>query len=339
MIIRKIAYPRAALIGNPSDGYHGKTIAFVFRNFHAEIMLYETPELVLVPTMRDNTVFSGLKDLADDVKQYGYYGGIRLMKAAVKKFYDYCCQNHIGLAEKNFTMRYMSDIPNRLGLAGSSALITAAMRAMFAFYGLSITPAHLASLVLAAEREELDIPAGLQDRVAQAYNVPVFMDFNREFMEINGVGKYERFDLPDDLNLFIAYRTDLAEGSEVLHSRLREDYNAGKKEVLDAMKEWAFLTEEMRDAVGKGDREKVASLINRNFDLRCEVCASSVSEKNRRMVLLARSVGASAKLTGSGGAIIGSYKDEAMYERLCRVLKENSIETLKPLIVRSGGEE
>ena len=134
MIIRKIAYPRAALIGNPSDGYHGKTIAFVFRNFHAEIMLYETPELVLMPTMRDNTVFSGLKDLAGDVKRFGYYGGIRLMKAAVKKFFDYTLANNITLPEKNFTMRYMSDIPNRLGLAGSSALITAAMRAMFAFY-------------------------------------------------------------------------------------------------------------------------------------------------------------------------------------------------------------
>ena len=32
MIIREKAYPRAALIGNPSDGYFGKTIAFVFRN-------------------------------------------------------------------------------------------------------------------------------------------------------------------------------------------------------------------------------------------------------------------------------------------------------------------
>lgn len=336
MIIKKIAYPRAALIGNPSDGYFGKTIAFVFRNFHAEIMLYETPELVLLPTMRDNTVFTDMEALSKDVKQYGYYGGIRLMKAAVKKFHDYCCQNHIALPEKNFTMRYMSDIPNRLGLAGSSALITAAMRAMFEFYSLEIAPCRLASLVLAAEREELEIPAGLQDRVAQAYNHPVFMDFDREYMQEHGIGKYKKFDLSDDLNLFIAYRTDLAEGSEVLHSRLREDFNAGKKEVLDAMKEWAFLTEEMEKALREQDREKVAKLINRNFDLRCEVCASAVSEKNRNMVLLARSAGASAKLTGSGGAIIGSYKDEKMYGKLCSILKENGIETLKPDIVREG---
>jgi hypothetical protein len=28
---------RAALIGNPSDGYFGKTIAFVFKNFRAKV--------------------------------------------------------------------------------------------------------------------------------------------------------------------------------------------------------------------------------------------------------------------------------------------------------------
>ena len=31
MITKAHAYPRAALIGNPSDGYFGKTIAFTFR--------------------------------------------------------------------------------------------------------------------------------------------------------------------------------------------------------------------------------------------------------------------------------------------------------------------
>ena len=32
MIIEAYSYPRAAVIGNPSDGYFGKTIAFVFKS-------------------------------------------------------------------------------------------------------------------------------------------------------------------------------------------------------------------------------------------------------------------------------------------------------------------
>ena len=39
MIIRTAAYARAGLIGNPSDGYFGKTIAFTFSNFFAEVLL------------------------------------------------------------------------------------------------------------------------------------------------------------------------------------------------------------------------------------------------------------------------------------------------------------
>ena len=148
MIIKTNSYPRAALIGNPSDGYFGKTIAFVFSNFHAEVTLFESPELEIIPAQYDTNVFLSMKALADDVKLYGYYGGIRLLKAAVKKFYEYCGLNKHYLPEKNFTIRYKSDIPFRLGLAGSSAIITACMKALMKFFEVEIPKPILANLVL-----------------------------------------------------------------------------------------------------------------------------------------------------------------------------------------------
>lgn len=39
-IIRKRAYARAGLLGNPSDGYNGKTVSLIVRNFWAEVVLY-----------------------------------------------------------------------------------------------------------------------------------------------------------------------------------------------------------------------------------------------------------------------------------------------------------
>ena len=45
MLIHSKSHPRAGLVGNPSDGYFGKTISFIVRNFEAEVVLYETPEL------------------------------------------------------------------------------------------------------------------------------------------------------------------------------------------------------------------------------------------------------------------------------------------------------
>lgn len=336
MIIKESAFPRAALVGNPSDGYHGKTIAFVFSNYSADITLYETPELELLPARRDGNVFKDMDALTEDVRIYGYYGGIRLLKAAINRFNRYCREQGIKPAKRNFTMRYGSSIPNRLGLAGSSAIITAAMRALFKFYELEIAPAHLANLVLATERDELSIPAGLQDRVAQAYNTPVFMDFDREYMESHGVGIYRPITIPGDLNLYVAYRTDLAEGSEILHSRLRDDYESGVPAVLEAMKEWAELTEKVLKAMEERDFSAIPGLLDRNFDLRFEVCRSSISAMNRKMVELARSAGASAKFTGSGGAIIGTYEDEEMFRRLTGICKEHGIEVIKPRIVTSG---
>ena len=145
----------------------------------------------------------------------------------MKKFNDYCHAGKFRLEKKNFTMRYHSSIPNRLGLAGSSAIITAAMRALTEFYHIRIEPARLANLVLSTEADELGIPAGLQDRVAQAFNTPVYMDFDRDFMAEHGIGRYEPIEIPRELNLYVAFRTDLAEVSEVLHSRLREEFDAG----------------------------------------------------------------------------------------------------------------
>jgi len=338
MIIKTVAYPRAALVGNPSDGYFGKTIAFVFKNYSAQVQLYETPDLEFLASRRDYNRFSSLDALCADIEFYGYYGGIRLMKAAAKKFNEYCREHDIRLAKKNFTMCYDSSIPNRLGLAGSSAIITAAMRAMGKFYGVSIEPAYLANLVLSVERDELGIPAGLQDRVAQAFNYPMYMDFDKEYMQKHSVGRYQKLDIPDGLNLYVAYRTDLAEGSEILHSRLREDFDNKVPRVLDAMQEWAHLTEEVRDAIKSKKFEKIPALLDRNFDLRCEVCAGSISAKNRNMVQIARRNGASAKFTGSGGAIIGTYENEAMYRRLKKEFAENSIDILKPMIVKSGAK-
>ncbi len=332
MIIRTRSYPRAALIGNPSDGYYGKTIAFLFRNFSAEVVLYESPELEILPSKYDSNVFRSIRELADDVQQYGYYGGVRLLKAAVKRFYEYTLGHRIQIVERNFTIRYRSDIPYKLGLAGSSAIITACMRAMMNFFGIEIPQAILANLVLSVEKEELGISAGLQDRVAQAFGVPVYMDFDRALMEKQGYGDYQPMDPGMFRNIYIAYRTDLSQGSEVLHDHFRERYNTGDPGVLEAIRQWTGLTDQAKDALSSGNMKKLNECIDKNFDIRDSVM--ELSESNRKMVRIARSAGASAKFTGSGGAIIGLYSDRKMYERLEEAFCPEFIKILKPDIVR-----
>jgi glucuronokinase len=331
VIIRTKAYPRAGLVGNPSDGYFGKTISFAFSNFCAEVTLYETPELEILSSEKDLSCFSSIDALVRDVQLHGYYGGIRLLKATVKRFYDYCRENRIDLHDANFTIRYNSNIPHGVGLAGSSAIITACLRALMAFYGVSIPRYIQANLILAAESAELHIPAGLQDRVIQVYEGLVYMDFAREIMEKQGYGYYEPLDPKLLPKLYIAYRDDLSEPTERFHNNIRHRFDQGEPKVVNAMKFWAKLAEKVRKCLVDGELDKIPPMLNANFDKRREIY--QISEENIRMVDAARSVGASSKFTGSGGAIVGTYEDEEMFTDLRKALRKLNINVIKPKIV------
>ena len=138
VIIRKRGYSRAALAGNPSDGYHGRTVAMTVHDLWAEIVLYEwdTGDIVLADD--DRAGFNSIHDLARDVALHGYYGGIRLIKATIKRFHDYCSEQKLPLHDRNFSIRYQTTIPRQVGLAGSSAIVVATLRCLMEFYGVAI---------------------------------------------------------------------------------------------------------------------------------------------------------------------------------------------------------
>lgn len=330
MIIRKQSYARAGLIGNPSDGYYGKTISFIVRNFRAEVTLHESPQLEILPAARDHSIFKSIHALKEDVSAFGYYGGVRLLKATIKRFYDYCLENNISLSDQNFTIQYQSNIPTRVGMAGSSAIITACLRTLMEFYGVSIPKAIQANLILSVENNELQIPAGLQDRVIQAYEGVVFMNFDRELMERQGHGDYEELDPALLPSLYIAYSKGLSEGTEVYHNDIRSRFEREEPEIVNAMNSWADLAQQARNLLVDGRKDEIAPLLNANFDLR--VKNYQMSEGNMRMVQTARDCGASAKFTGSGGAIVGTYEDESMYESLVSHLGALGLEVIKPII-------
>jgi glucuronokinase len=72
-------------------------------------------------------------------------------------------------------------------------------------------------------------------------------------------------------------------------------------------------------------------LLNENFDLRRRLY--KLGKGNLDMVEAARSCGASAKFTGSGGAIVGTYDDDSMFAKLHETLSPMGIEVLKPKII------
>jgi glucuronokinase len=338
-IIRQRAYARAGLVGNPSDGYHGKTISISVRNFFAEVILYEWERFEILLSQEDISRFDSVDELVQDVELHGYYGGVRLVKATIKRFVEFCHQQRDSglagyeLSDRKFSIRYESNIPRQVGLAGSSAIIMATLRALQEFYEVKIPLHVLPSLALSVERDELGIGAGLQDRVIQAYGGAVYMDFAKEQMSIEAgyeCGSYEPIDVNLLPPLYLAYTHEMSEPTEVTHNPLRARYNAGVPQVVDAMDAFASYAADAREAILVGDAAKLGALMNQNFDKRNEIC--QLSEQHRRMIEVARSVGASAKFAGSGGAIVGTYQGAAGLEALVRELGKIRCSVLEPVL-------
>lgn len=330
MIIQTKAYARAGLIGNPSDGYFGKTIAFIIKNFSAKVALYESPRLTILPQKWDRLEFGNFGEFLDDVQLHGYYGGVRLIKAAIKRFGDHCAQ--IGRAiDRNFTLEYDTDIPIRVGLAGSSAIITASMRALMQFFGVQIPKPVLAGIILSVELDELKIGAGLQDRVVQVYEGVVFMDFDKERMGRDGFGLYEPMDPALLPPVYVAYHDSLAEGTEVTHNDLRSRFNRGEPQVLDGIKRWAELTQQARDLMVAGRGREIGPLMDANFDLRASLIR--ISSGNRALVETGRRLGAAVNFAGSGGAVVGCFDgDPQRLKRLAAAYAEMGAKLILPQI-------
>jgi glucuronokinase len=329
-IFKTKAYARAGLIGNPSDGYHGKTISLIVKNFAANVVIYEWPHLEIMPTRQDQCRFDSLDEMLHDVRLNGYYGGMRLVKASLKRFAEYCAEQGLELPALNFSLRYESNIPRQVGLAGSSAIVTATMRALCRFYEVTIPREILPGLILSVERDELGIGAGLQDRVAQVYEGLTYMDFDKEFMATHGHGHYEPLDVGLLPLIYIAYQTELAESSEVFHNDIRKRYDSGEPLVVNAMLTFAELARQARGCLLQRDYATLGQLLNQNFDTRRRIY--NLNPKHIRMVELARELGASAKFAGSGGSIIGIYQDEAMFVRLKEAFEAEQCAVIKPMV-------
>src|SRR5262249_25418787 len=154
------------------------------------------------------------------------------------KFVEYCQRVGQPLHDRNFSVRYESGIPRQVGFAGSSAIIVATLRCLMDFYQVSIPLEVQPSLALGVETDQLGIASGLQDRVMQVYEGLVSMDFSKERMhERDGFrcGVYERLDPALLPPLYVAYKADVSEPTEVFHNDIRARFNRGEEKVVQAM--------------------------------------------------------------------------------------------------------
>jgi len=299
----------------------------------AEVVLYEWDAVEIVLADDDRAKFDSVYELARDVRLHGYYGGIRLVKATIKRFVEHCQARGITLHDRKFSVRYQTTIPRQVGLAGSSAIIVAMLRCLMEFYDVQLPLEVQPTLVLSVEQEELGITVGLQDRVIQVYEGLVYMDFDKSRERVvDGLRCYRYEPLDPSLlpPLYVAHHETLGEPTEVFHNNIRERFRQGDPKVVEAMACFAALAADGREALLARDAPRLARLMDRNFDTRRGIYR--LPQWQIDMIETARGCGASAKFAGSGGAILGTYDGDEMFESLRARLGAIGSRTIKPQV-------
>lgn len=315
-IIRKAAYARAGLMGNPSDGFGGRTLSFTFKEFVSNVVLYEWDRIEILWSQQDKGSFATVDELVEDVKLNGYYGGVRLVKGTIKRFVEYCRKKGLPLHDQPFSVRYETNVPRGVGLSGSSAIVVATLRCLLEFYKVEIDPRVQASIARSVENDELGIACGLQDRVAQVYGGLTAMEFGKaSLQEIDGYicGTYRSVDTSLLPPLYIAWDEQAAKDSGTVHAPLRQRVQENPK-LQDTLNEIADLVPKSIAALESRNYPQFHQCVNRNFDLRTTLY--QIADRNREMIEAAREVGASSKFAGSGGAIVGTFPNEGTWARL-----------------------
>ena len=282
---------RAALAGNPSDGYRGAVVA------------------VALPAR-------GARAQATPDGAARCEPESALVRAAVARF-----GAELDPRAADASVRWCTDIPRGVGLGGSSAIVIAVLRALGDALDVPLAPLALAPLALSIEVDDLEIAAGLQDRVAQAFGGVTFMDFAPDPPAYTTL---ESGCLPP---LLVAWRTDSAGDSGMVHAPLRDRHAAGELAVVTGMRALAGHARGAAAALRAGDRAALRRAVDGSLDARAAMI--ELDPRHVAMIDTARSAGAAANYAGSGGAIVAVCDGEAGHrERVADALAELGCETL-----------
>lgn len=296
------AFARAGLLGNPSDAYGGMAVAFTVSNFSARV-----------------TVSPG--DHLGDPLQIDDPRAAPLLNAALTRFRDWT-----GTAVSPLRIRLQTDVPFQVGLAGSSAIIVATLRALAAARRHRLDPFDQAELALAAEVEELGLAAGPMDRAIQAYEGLLHMDFAGP----RSPSSYTSLDpglLPP---LLIAWDPRGGQPSHAVHSDVRERWQRGDPEVRDAMARFREIVTTGTRALRSGDHQQLCDAVDANFDTRAQLFP--IADRDREMIELARSCGAAAKQCGSGGACLAVLGSGVDPDTLAATFEGAGYQSCRPVI-------
>ena len=286
---------RAGVIGNPTDMYGGAVLSCSV-GLRARVAITAASELLLETADLECRI-ADRQDLQPRDDSFD----------VARAVLDY-----LRLPAISCRVAYMSEIPLRSGMAGSTALVVALLRGLLAWQGRDVQLHHLAEQARYVELNFLKVVCGYQDAYMCTFGGLSYMDFRgKQFYRRAEAELYATLEplgahvshLP-----FVLAHTGVEHSSSAVHRPLRERWLEGEPEVVEGYKRITEIARAGKKALILGDWPSLGRLMNDNHAIQRALGGSG--DSNERLIAAALDAGAlGAKLAGAGdgGTIIALW--------------------------------
>lgn len=290
---------RCGIVGNPTDLYGGSVISC------------STVERAYCTLAESNILTLAVEDY---IEEFDYTQELKLdgspldIIKAVLIYYNLTPDNF------NFRLHATSNIPERAGLAGSTAMVVAILGAVLSHLKIEMDPYTTAETARKIEFGVMGITCGFQDQHMAAFGGLNYMDFQgKELLLQNDDEPYATVEpmhkFVDNVPIIVAH-TGITRNSGSVHKSIRDRWMEGEQEVIDSYKRIAHLARLGKKALLKRDWQRLGELMNENHAIQQALGGSG--EQNDLLIEAALAGGAlGAKLAGAGkgGTIIALTLD------------------------------
>lgn len=322
------AVARAGVAGNPSDALGGAALAVPVAAVGVEVALRPAPQLGF-RARQGAPGWSSVQELVDHTERLGHEGAERLLSAAVVTLHRHLRATGDEPDGAPFELVWSTTIPRSVGLAGSSALVIAALRALCEHWGVVLSPLQLAELALRAETDELGIAAGWMDRAVQATELPTLVDLRSGS---DARPQLRTVEPMHAVELLVALDPDGARPSGRVHGELRTRAGSGDPAVAALLDELVTCAHHAATALEAADVAALDEAVRRSCSARRALGALDAA--TAALVDAATSAGAAATSAGSGGAAL-VVPPAGAAERVARHLLGAGVEVIRvPLAAR-----
>ena len=203
--------------------------------------------------------------------------------------------------DNGVSMFLASEVPPGTGLGSSSTLTVAAVKAVSAARGQTLSSEEVARLATRVELEKMGMPIGYQDQYAAAFGGLNFMEFQSQGVRVTPLrtppGTLEAL----QQNLLLFFTGTARESSEIL-ARQRESTERSQADVLQALLAVRDMAHTMRDTLVRGDLAGFGECLHAGWEQKKRFATGISNPQIDAAYQAARAGGAiGGKIAGAGG--------------------------------------